>query len=169
MLVDHLDDEIALEDSKRTDISWKVAAGTIAYPSQNQIFYESVNGNGMWFDSVVYRVERTIDRRNIWGKRHYHVRDGPIPGTFRFSVMDNGVTTNEFWPIVNVADDLSYMIFHLLAQPGLLDRDTSEVWCARQTVHCLLKDHEFFVGNMFPGEMVKAHDLYCCISMYFQR
>jgi hypothetical protein len=91
ILVGHLDDEIALEDSERTDISWKVAAGAnVAYdqfPSQNQIFYESVNKKAMWYDPV-FRVE-TIDGRNVWCKRHYRVRDGKVPGTFRFSVLDN--------------------------------------------------------------------------------
>lgn len=33
-------------------------------------------------------------------------------GTFRFSVLDNGVTSNEFWTIVAVADDLSWIVFH---------------------------------------------------------
>lgn len=45
-------------------------------------------------------------------KRHYKVRDGPSPGTFYFSVLDNGITSNEFWTIVDVADDLSWIVFH---------------------------------------------------------
>ena len=114
LLIGHLDDENALEGSEKTDISWKVAAGAnVAYdqfPSQNQIFYESVDGKSMWYDPV-FRVE-TIDGRNVWAKRHYSVRDGRIPGTFRFSVLDNGVTSDEFWTLVDVADDLSYVIFH---------------------------------------------------------
>jgi hypothetical protein len=80
------------------------------FPSQNQIFYESVNGRSMWYDPV-FRVE-TIDGRNVWCKRHYSVRDGPEPGTFRFSVLDNGITSNEFWTIAGVADDLSWIVFH---------------------------------------------------------
>lgn len=114
ILVGHLDDEISLPGSQRGDISWKVAAGAnVAYdqfPSQNQIFYETANRRDMWYDPV-FRVE-TIDGRNIWCKRHYKVRDGPVPGTFFFSVLDNGVTSNEAWTIVDVADDLSYIIFH---------------------------------------------------------
>ena len=120
ILVGHLDDEIALDDSKRTDISWKVGAGAnVAYdqfPSQNQIFYETVNGNDMWYDPV-FRVE-TIDGRNVWAKRHYRVRDGPVAGTFKFSVLDNGITSNEFWTIVDAADDLSYIIFHYAGAAG---------------------------------------------------
>jgi hypothetical protein len=98
----------------KKDVSWEVACGAnVAYdqfPSQNQIFYESVNGKDMWYDPV-FRVE-TIDGRSVWCKRHYKVRDGPVPGTFRFSVLDNGITSNEFWTIVGVADDLSWIIFH---------------------------------------------------------
>ena len=87
-----------LDGADKISTSWKVAAGAnVAYdqfPSQNQIFYETVTGNGMWYDPV-FRVE-TVDGRNVWCKRHYRVRDGKVPGTFFFSVLDNGVTSNEF-------------------------------------------------------------------------
>jgi hypothetical protein len=102
------------QGSLRTDISWKVACGAnVAYdqfPSQNQIFYESVNGRDMWYDPV-FRLE-TLDGRHVWCKRHYKVRNGPEPGTFKLSVLDNGVTSNEFWTIAGVADDLSWVVFH---------------------------------------------------------
>jgi hypothetical protein len=45
-------------------------------------------------------------------QRHYKVRNGPEPGTFRLSVLDNGVTSNEFWTIGGIADDLSWIVFH---------------------------------------------------------
>ena len=89
---------------------------SLQFPSQNQIFYESANGKSMWYDPV-FRVE-TIDGRNVWAKRHYRVADGVEPGTFKFSVLDNGVTSNEFWTIVDVADDLSYIIFHYAGAAG---------------------------------------------------
>jgi hypothetical protein len=114
ILVGHLDDPIALPQSVKSQISWKVAAGAnVAYdqfPSQNQIFYEASNGKDMWYDPV-FRVE-TIDGRNVWCKRHYRVREAKETGTFRFSVLDNGVTSSEFWTIVAVADDLSWIVFH---------------------------------------------------------
>jgi len=120
LLIGHLNDEKALDGSEKTEISWKVSAGAnVAYdqfPSQNQIFYEGVGGKNMWYDPV-FRVE-TIDGRNVWAKRHYRVRDGKVPGTFRFSVLDNGVTSDEFWTIVDVADDLSYVIFHYAGAAG---------------------------------------------------
>ena len=113
ILVGHLDDPISMVETK-SQISWKVAAGAnVAYdqfPSQNQIFYEASNGKDMWYDPV-FRVE-TIDGRNVWCKRHYRVREATEPGTFRFSVLDNGVTSSEFWNIVAVADDLSWIVFH---------------------------------------------------------
>merc|ERR1712127_194567 len=120
LLIGHLNDEKALEVSEKTSISWKVSAGAnVAYdqfPSQNQIFYESANGKSMWYDPV-FRVE-TIDGRNVRAKRHYRVADGEVPGTFRFSVLDNGVISDEFWTLVDVADDLSYVIFHYAGAAG---------------------------------------------------
>ena len=114
ILIGHLDDDSSLDGSENTDISWKVAAGAnVAYdqfPSQNQIFYEAIGGKSMWYDPI-FRVE-TIDGRQVWAKRHYRVRDGKVPGTFRFSVLDNGVTSDEFWTLVDCADDLSYVIMH---------------------------------------------------------
>eukprot|EP00980_Cylindrotheca_fusiformis_P021076 scaffold8079_cov121-Cylindrotheca_fusiformis.AAC.4 len=121
ILIGHLDDDKALEGGDKISTSWKVAAGAnVAYdqfPSQNQIFYETASGKGgMWYDPV-FRVE-TVDGRNVWCKRHYRVRDGEVPGTFYFSVLDNGVTSNEFWTIVDVADDLSHIIFHYAGAAG---------------------------------------------------
>ena len=117
ILIGHLNDDDAspvVPVDKRGPISWKVACGAnVAYdqfPSQNQIFYMNTKGKDMWYDPV-FRVE-TIDGRNVWCKRHYKVRDGPNSGTFRFSVLDNGVTSNEFWTIAGVADDLSWIVFH---------------------------------------------------------
>jgi VDE lipocalin domain len=165
LLVGHLDDEAAPTGSRRTDISWKVAAGAnVAYdqfPSQNQIFYPAVSGRDMWYDPV-FRVE-TIDGRVVWCKRHYKVRNGPVPGTFKLSVLDNGVTSNEFWTIVGVAEDLSWIIFHyagaasavgqrylggLLCTPdGTLPPESPEIWGALKSagiepweLHCVDND-----------------------------
>jgi hypothetical protein len=96
------------------DVSWKVACGANAaydqFPSQNQLFYPTSRGNDLWYDPV-FRVE-TIDGRNVWCKRHYRVRNGRVPGTFRFSVLDNGVTSDEYWTILGASDDLSWVVFH---------------------------------------------------------
>ena len=47
----------------------------------------------------------------VWRRRHYRVKRGEKPGQFFFSVSDNGVTSKEFWRIVDCADDLSWAIF----------------------------------------------------------
>jgi hypothetical protein len=102
------------EGSRRLDVSWKVACGANAaydqFPSQNQLFYPAARGTDLWYDPV-FRVE-TIDGRDVWCKRHYRVRSGTVPGTFRFSVLDNGVTSDEFWTVLGAADDLSWVAFH---------------------------------------------------------
>ena len=89
---------------------------TDQFPSQNQIFYYNKAGRDLWYDPV-FRVE-TIDGRNVWAKRHYKVRKQKVPGTFRFSVLDNGVTSDEFWTIVGCADDLSWIVFHYAGAAG---------------------------------------------------
>lgn len=54
---------------------------------------------------------RTLDGRRVWRRRHYRVRRAEAPGTFRFSVLDNGVTSNEYWrpvfaPLAHTCFDL---------------------------------------------------------------
>lgn len=116
LLVGHLDDESAiLEGSQKKDVSWIVACwSNEAYdklPSQNQLFYPTAKGDGrLWYDPV-FRVE-TLDGRHVWCKRHYGVRPQSIPGTFRFSVLDSGIASDELWTIVGVAEDLSWIVFH---------------------------------------------------------
>ena len=46
------------------------------------------------------------------------MRDETAPGTFRFSVLDNGVTSDEFWTIVGAAEDLSWVVFHYAGAAG---------------------------------------------------
>jgi hypothetical protein len=114
LLVAHLDDPAAPKGGQKLDVSWMVACGAnVAYDqfsSQHQIFYPAARGKDMWYDPF-FRVN-TLDNRNIWCKRHYKVRPATVPGTFRFSVSDNGVTSDEFWTIVAAADDLSWIVFH---------------------------------------------------------
>lgn len=122
IMIGHLEGcgDAALEGSKEIDVSWKVTCGAnVAYdqfPSQNQLFYPSAKGDSMWYDPV-FRVE-TIDKRNVWCKRHYRVRNEKVPGTFRFSVLDNGITSDEFWTIVDCAEDLSWVVFHYAGAAG---------------------------------------------------
>eukprot|EP00594_Rhizosolenia_setigera_P001631 CAMPEP_0178947058 /NCGR_PEP_ID=MMETSP0789-20121207/4630_1 /TAXON_ID=3005 /ORGANISM="Rhizosolenia setigera, Strain CCMP 1694" /LENGTH=493 /DNA_ID=CAMNT_0020627119 /DNA_START=403 /DNA_END=1884 /DNA_ORIENTATION=+ len=170
ILIAHLNDKddapSFIPPEKRLQTSWRVSAGAnVAYdqfPNQFQIFYTSLNGKDLWYDPV-FRVE-TIDERNVWCKRHYKVRYGKEPGTFYFSVLDNGVTSNEFWTIVDAANDLSWVIFHyagaasavgqryiggLLCTPdGSLPidkEDTDRIWKSLKS--CGIEPWELFVVN----------------------
>lgn len=64
----------------------------------------------MWYDPV-FKVT-TLAGVPVWRRRHYRVKRGERPGQFYFSVSDNGVTSKEFWRIVECADDLSWGIFY---------------------------------------------------------
>lgn len=133
LLVGHLSGEAtALEGAGALDVSWKVACGANEaydkFPSQNQLFYPAKSGKNMWYDPV-FRVE-TLDGRHVWCKRHYRVAPGAVPGTFYFSVLDNGITSNEFWTIVAAADDLSWIVFHYAgAAPAVGQRYLGGLLC----------------------------------------
>ena len=51
----------------------------------------------------VFRIPNHLRRGGLLSK---------VPGTFFFSVLDNGVTSLEFWRIVDVAEDLSWAVFY---------------------------------------------------------
>jgi len=53
-------------------------------------------------------------------RRKYRVKRGKIYGTFYFSVLDNGVISNEFWTIVDVANDLSWVCSTIMELLGSL-------------------------------------------------
>ena len=40
---------------------------------------------------------RKFDGQEVWRRRHYRVRRDTLPGAFKFSVLDNGVVSNENW------------------------------------------------------------------------
>lgn len=94
--------------------SWKVVCGKSAaydcFPCQYQLFYRGKAKNTMWYDPV-FKVF-TLDGKECWRRRHYRMKRAPVPGTFFFSVLDNGVTSNEFWRIVYVKEDLSWGLFY---------------------------------------------------------
>ncbi|CAM9746847.1 unnamed protein product [Ectocarpus sp. 8 AP-2014] len=94
--------------------SWKVVCGQNPaydfFPSQHQIFYRGRGEGQMWYDPVFKVV--TIKGEEVWRRRHYRVKPAVTPGTFRFSVLDNGVVSNEYWRIIDVSDDLSWGVFY---------------------------------------------------------
>lgn len=99
---------------KNKDYSWRVFAGQNAaydrFPCQFQLFYFGKAKGSMWYDPV-FRVE-TLDGKKVWRRRHYRVRRGELPGTFHFSVLDNGVVSKEFWKVVDCAEDMSWCILY---------------------------------------------------------
>ena len=96
--------------------SWKVVCGVNPaydyFSDQHQIFYRDCDGRGFWYDPTFKVV--TLDNEEVWRRRHYRVRRrrDTGPGTFQFTVLDNGVLSNEFWRILDVADDLSWAVFY---------------------------------------------------------
>ncbi|KAG6767236.1 hypothetical protein POTOM_028429 [Populus tomentosa] len=59
----------------------------------------------------VFQV-KTLEGKVVWRRRKYRIERSKILGTFYFSVLDNGVISNEFWTIVNVSNDFSWGLFH---------------------------------------------------------
>ncbi|KAL8167791.1 hypothetical protein V2J09_009290 [Rumex salicifolius] len=96
------------------DWSWRVIAGQNPaydqFPCQYQLFYRGRAKGSFWYEPV-FQV-KTLDGRTVWRRRRYRVKRGSVVGTFYFSVLDNGVVSNEFWTIVDVAEDLSWGLFH---------------------------------------------------------
>ncbi|KAH0683263.1 hypothetical protein KY290_021851 [Solanum tuberosum] len=94
--------------------SWRVVAGQNPaydqFPCQYQLFYRGKARGSFWYEPV-FQV-KTLEGDLVWRRRKYRVKRGKVTGTFHFSVLDNGVVSNEFWTIVDVSDDLSWGLFH---------------------------------------------------------
>ena len=54
----------------------------------------------------------TLDGRKVWRRRHYRVRRGAAAGTFHLSALDNGVTSKEYWRILDCAEGLDWCVFY---------------------------------------------------------
>ncbi|KAL8047273.1 hypothetical protein ABFX02_08G229800 [Erythranthe guttata] len=97
-----------------SDWSWRVVAGQNPaydqFPCQYQLFYRGKAKGSFWYEPV-FQV-KTIEGDLVWRRRKYRVKRGKASGTFHFSVLDNGVVSNEFWTVVDVCDDLSWGLFH---------------------------------------------------------
>lgn len=98
----------------KLDWSWRVVAGQNPaydqFPCQYQLFYRGKARGSFWYEPI-FQV-RTLEGNLVWRRRKYRVRRGKVPATFHFSVLDNGVVSNEFWTIVDVSDDFSWGLFH---------------------------------------------------------
>ncbi|KAI3682217.1 hypothetical protein L2E82_50080 [Cichorium intybus] len=94
--------------------SWRVVSGQNPaydqFPCQYQLFYRGNARGSFWYEPV-FQV-KTLDGKLVWRRRKYRVKRGKVAGTFHFSVLDNGVVSNEYWTIVDVAEDFSWGLFH---------------------------------------------------------
>ncbi|KAK4417335.1 hypothetical protein Salat_2559100 [Sesamum alatum] len=145
------------------DWSWRVVAGQNPaydqFPCQYQLFYRGKAKGSFWYEPV-FQV-RTLDGDLVWRRRKYRVKRGKIPGTFHFSVLDNGVVSNEFWTIVDVSDDFSWGLFHyhgaaraagqsytgavLVSADGLYPDESQNQRLAAALDRCSIKEWELFV------------------------
>ncbi|MCD9641756.1 Vitamin D3 receptor [Datura stramonium] len=100
--------------SRRLDWSWRVVAGQNPaydqFPCQYQLFYQGKARGSFWYEPF-FQV-RMLEGYLVWRWHKYRVKRGKVPETFHFSVLDNGVVSNEFWTTVDVSDDLSWGLFH---------------------------------------------------------
>jgi hypothetical protein len=78
--------------------------------SQNQLFYPAVRGTNVWYDPM-FRV-KIINGRDMWCKCHYRVRHGCAPDTFHFSVLNNGIMSDELLAILGANNNLGWVAFH---------------------------------------------------------
>ena len=59
----------------------------------------------------MFKVQ-TLEGTEVWRRSDYRCKRGDVPGTFYFSFMDNGVTSLEYWRVVDAADDLSWSLYY---------------------------------------------------------
>lgn len=144
------------------DWSWRVVAGQNPaydqFPCQYQLFYRGKAKGSFWYEPV-FQV-KTIEGDLVWRRRKYRVKRGKTPGTFYFSVLDNGVVSNEYWTIVDVADDLGWGLFHyhgaarvagqsytgavLVSQDGMYPNKSHSERLASALDRCSIKEWELF-------------------------
>jgi len=99
----HLGDLV--DPARRLPWSWRVVAGQNPaydhFACQFQLYYRDAKARGVFWYDPVFRVDLDGEREPVWRRRHYRVRRRRnSPGTFDLSVLDNGVTSNEWWRIV---------------------------------------------------------------------
>ena len=97
------------KSSSSKDAGMRMGRTSVAGEEINQ---QSQPRGTMWYDPV-FKVG-TLAGQDVWRRRHYRVRRGATdsPGTFYFSVLDNGVVSKEFWRILDVADDCSWVVLY---------------------------------------------------------
>lgn len=105
ILVGHFDPE----DHRH---SWLVAAGSNpAYEQfalQYQLWYKGSGRNTFWYHPT-FLVE-ALDGAKIWRTRDYRVRSRDTPGMWDFSVVDNGIISEERWHLLGADDNLEWIV-----------------------------------------------------------
>jgi len=94
--------------------SWLAVAGQNPaydhFPCQYQIWYRGKAKGAFWYNPV-FKVN-TLTGEEVWRRSDYRCKRGDTPGTFFFSFMDNGVTSLEYWRIVDCDDDLAWSLYY---------------------------------------------------------
>jgi len=96
--------------------SWLVAAGSNpAYEQfalQYQLWYKGSARRSFWYHPT-FLVE-ALDGQKIWRSRDYRVRRAGPPGLWDFSVLDNGIISEERWHLLGADDDLEWLVLFYL-------------------------------------------------------
>jgi len=122
ILVGHYDPEAG------NPYSWIVAAGSNpAYERfawQYQLWYRGSKKNSFWYHPT-FLVD-ALDGRKIWRTRDYRVRRSEVPGMWEFSVLDNGIISEEKWHLLGADDDLRWIVVFSIGaarRAGIFYRD----------------------------------------------
>lgn len=106
ILVGHYDPEAGKE------FGWLVAAGSNPayeqFASQHQLWYRGAARGSFWYRPTF--LVSALDGRKIWRTRDYRVRRAGGPGLWDFSVLDNGIISEERWHLLGVDDDLKWLV-----------------------------------------------------------
>jgi len=90
---------------------WLVAAGSNpAYEQfalQYQLWYRGSKGT-FWYHPTF--LVSALDGQEIWRTRDYRVRRKDVPGLWDFSVVDNGIVSEERWHLLGVDENLEWLV-----------------------------------------------------------
>eukprot|EP00468_Gymnochlora_sp_CCMP2014_P013688 CAMPEP_0167750178 /NCGR_PEP_ID=MMETSP0110_2-20121227/5843_1 /TAXON_ID=629695 /ORGANISM="Gymnochlora sp., Strain CCMP2014" /LENGTH=546 /DNA_ID=CAMNT_0007635463 /DNA_START=186 /DNA_END=1826 /DNA_ORIENTATION=+ len=100
--------------NENNPLSWMLVCGQNPaydeFPCQYQMFYRGKAKKSLWYNPVFKLF--TPDGKEVWRKSDYKVRRDEVPGKFKFSFCDNGVTSQENWHIIDASDDLSWAVLY---------------------------------------------------------
>jgi len=108
ILVGHFDPE------RGQRFGWLVAAGSNpAYEQfalQYQLWYRDEKNKFLYHPTFLVTA---LDGRKLWRERDYNVRradNGNQPGVWEFSVLDNGIISEEKWHLLGADKDLKWLV-----------------------------------------------------------